>query len=141
MFRLTEKETNIIGVETGFYRIKKDYSSSFIPDKCGNQRELNSLFLGQQKLGQLEDYEDKLKIDLLRGLEAMDKGCYAYYADDKEPAFIEPDDIKIMRGGIAVGFYPEEWNHNKRMSGQMCHFGCPFENYGKTWALTREELL
>ena len=93
------------------------------------------------KLGQLEDYEDKFKIDLLKGLEAMYKGCYAYYAIDKEPAFIEPDDIEIMRGGIAVGFYPEEWNHNKRMSGQMCRFGCPVENYGKTWALTKEELL
>ena len=94
----------------------------------------------ENKLGQLEDYEDKFSIDLLKGLEAMDKGCYAYYAVDKEPAFIEPGDITIMRGGIAVAFYPEEWNHNKWMRGQMCRFGCPFENYGKTWAITLEEL-
>ena len=124
--RLTEKETNIIGVETGFYRLKKDYSSSFILDKCGNQRELNSLFLGQQKLGQLEDIEEELGIDLLSLINALCHGIRIF--DDGYP-YNDRVDL-IYSSSNPCGFKGRVSDH--------CVF---FKDYGKTWCLTKEELL
>ena len=117
--RLTEKETNIVGLETGFYRIKKDNSNSCITDKCGNQRELNSLFLGQQKLGQLEDIEEKYGIDLIKFVEAVMSG---YYVKETSENYWESP-ISIL-----------EYNAMKNFKELLA------KDYKIKWALTREEL-
>ncbi len=129
--RLTEKETDIIGVETGFYRLKKDYSNSFIPDKCGNQRELNSVFLGQQKLGQLEDIEDEFGIDLI----TLFKACQQKYVFVKN-AFGEINSRELYYIDIytKIIVYYFEYQPERQLMYQHLNM------YGITWALTREEL-
>ena len=133
--RFTEKETNITGLETGFYRIKKDNSNSFITDNCGYKRELNSLFLGQQKLGQLEDTEEKLGINLnlLPTLLKIKKGD-KIYAIDGTLVEAEVTSNSLVSGELMVfAHYPHK--------GTMYTPVCPYSKYGKTWALTKEELL
>ena len=124
--RLTEKETNIIGLETGFYRIKKDNSNSCIADNCGNQRELNSLFLGQQKLGQLEDIEQELGIDLKVLFKAL------------EGIYIKPDNIYV---GSPYLCFAENEIRKLELQFKVADTWFKVKDYGKTWALTKEELL
>ena len=128
--RLTEKETNIVGVETGFYRIKKEDSNSFIVDNCGNHRELNNLFLGQQKLGKLEDIEEEFGIDLLTFFKIR-KHCY-----DRKPIFIKGKKGIIMSSCRVELCYKSVAVHTGDYGADIYSL----KNYGKTWALTKEEL-
>ena len=92
------------------------------------------------KLGQLEDIEEKLGIDFTILWKAITQGVYACYSVDKEPAYIEPDSVYILKDRLSVGFYPEDWKNDKLMHGKECRWGCPYNRYGITWALTKEEL-
>lgn len=75
------------------------------------------------KLGQLEDLEDKLEIDLITLFKALKDGIY--YANDysKRPRLYYSDDYKCWCFEIGLGAYVIK-----------------LKDYGKTWALTREEL-
>ena len=130
--RLTEKETNIIGLETGFYRIKKDNCNSFITDNCGNHRELNSLFLGQQKLAQLEDIEEELGLDLIILFKALKSGVYYYIGQQLTRDYVSLISKYLTNYNDKLGYDFITMFEKKLLL---------FEDYGKTWALTKEELL
>lgn len=76
------------------------------------------------KLGQLEDIEEELDIDLIIGGKALINGIYT-----KQFGYISGDSLAIEKYRICIP--------SKSMS-------LPFVGrvgYGKTWALTKEELL
>lgn len=85
------------------------------------------------KLGQLEDIEEELGIDLITLFKAR-KGIYyknalgtIYLIDPLEPYNF---DIDLFNESIYVEYYNKP--HRNRSFA--------FSDYGKTWALTKEEL-
>ncbi|MCR4661654.1 MAG: hypothetical protein K5765_06635 [Clostridia bacterium] len=87
-----------------------------IPDKeeCDN---------AENKLGQLEDIEDELGIDLITLFKALKNGFYT-------------KNVHYTGYGMGVSIiqkclWNEEWQDDVYY----------FKDYGKTWALTKEELL
>lgn len=113
-------------------------------DKLGFYKAIN-------KLGELEDIEDELGIDLIALFKAMKNGIWSKgsFYDDKisdTPTFIARPEISLC------GYY-EEVNDDcetiKREENVWCIYTYDFElqirqtmlkDYGKTWALTKEEL-
>ena len=91
--------------------------SSISANKCWN------------KLGQLEDIEDELGIDLIKVcLFALNGGYYKGESPSATPTHIAKEDIK-------TNFAFEQFD---------CYEGdlqLYFKDYGKTWALTKEKLL
>ena len=88
--------------------------------------DLEHLQLVADKLGQLEDYEDELGIDLI-ALKTAQKGFYSKYFD----SYVKP--IRIVIFEEATRPYIEV-HHNKMIKLIF------IDEYGKTWALTKEEL-
>lgn len=89
------------------------------------------------KLGQLEDIEDELGIELLTLLKARN-GFYAY--DE------EYDKIIFYKDDLWINIESEMLGGSKliKIEGNVhfiSHSQCEFKDYGKTWALTKEELL
>ncbi len=79
-----------------------------------------------QKLGQLEDIEDELGIDLIILLKAVKDGVWVrhpYNSIDYEPFRID---------------YCSDYKTGEE---EMYICGMEIKNYGKTWALTKEDLL
>lgn len=104
------------------------------------------------KLADLEDVEDELGIDLKVLFKALKNGIWSkggYYSDvlEKEPHFVERPEIGLC------SYYDEvDENYNTILSDRdvMCIYTYDYEimvrqtrlkDYGKTWALTREDLL
>lgn len=77
------------------------------------------------KLGRLEDIEEELGIDLLTFFKALRSGIHVI--DDGYP-YDDRVDL-IYSSSIPCGFKGKVSDH--------CVF---FKDYGKTWALTKEEL-
>lgn len=76
------------------------------------------------KLGKLEDIEDELGIDLVTLFKAVSCGCYL---KDKNGKVAFSGDVSICYKYVVIVYDKEKyfmWN----------------VNYGKTWALTKEEL-
>ena len=71
------------------------------------------------KLGQLEDIEDELGIDLITLFKALSCGAWERGKDN----MLNFDDCKLLYKRIQIG--------------SNVHW---LSNYGKTWALTKEEL-
>lgn len=94
----------------------------------GDFRPKNNALLSDcvQKLGQLEDIEDELGIDLITLFKANLKGVYLKDLDVKFPV--------MLRMG--------EFNHaiSLHTSTHLGNVMLKVEDYGKTWALTKEEL-
>ena len=109
-----------------------------------------------EKLLQLEDIEDELGIDLLTLFKAMKNGFWGkgeFYGttcpNRKDIHFSKPEDIFL-----AVTWYDEIENEDDYQFSftdehALCLFEMNYENivyevrvkdYGRTWALTREEL-
>ena len=121
--RLTEKNN------TGYLTAQKYFPSK----EFENKNELESAALLLNKLGQLEDIEEELGIDLITLFKILKRKhiyCVQKYCKEIQQM--------IMYGecdltGIFVyeeGFeYPE------------CSHHLSYKDYGKTWALTKEELL
>ena len=91
------------------------------------------------KLGQLEDIEDELGIDLIILFKALKNGVYVRLLDYTKPTFkktfidsynmnIKSENIDIRRDILYNGF---------DLTGGHLYY---FKDYGKTWALTKEEL-
>ena len=78
-----------------------------------------------QKLGELEDIEEELGIDLVTLLKAVKNGIFC-----KQP------DGYIDYYPFRIGYWVDFMSHKKGML--VC--GMNIEDYGKTWALTKEEL-
>lgn len=79
------------------------------------------------KLGQFEDIEEDFEIDLIKLFKAVQNGFY-----DNEGNYYEPYDYLIDLDSSCLRENFEEYIKAKTFS---------FEDYGQTWALTKEELL
>ena len=78
-----------------------------------------------QKLGQLEDVEEELGIDLIILIKALKNGCYV------KPWTEIKHTYEIRTGSNNIDLFLLDENDNDYS----------LKDYGKTWALTREELL
>ena len=122
--RLTEKN------ETGFV---KDIIY-FPSDELENKSEIEISKLLLTKLGQLEDIEEELGIDLLTLFKAL-SGSYAVKEDDGSivvewscPRFYAP---AVFGHGFNSWISIRPRDEEKQLY---------LKDYGKTWALTREEI-
>lgn len=80
-----------------------------------------------QKLGQLEDIEDELGIDLIALFKILKtKECYS--KEDGECLI-----MGINKNGVIL--MPKKFPFGE------CEFTAPFAELGKTWALTKEDFL
>ena len=84
---------------------------------------------GTQKLGQLEDFEEELGIKLLTLFKALKNGVYVKNLNSDKSGF-------YYRKVECLFFRLKQ----KAIVTQGCN-DYPFKGYGKTWALTKEELL
>lgn len=97
------------------------------------------------ELGQLEDIEDELGIYLITLFKALNKGFYIKY--NNKIVHIHPDKhitINFWYKTINVFIPPKFFIDCKKgtdYSSEEIDEEYEFEDYGKTWALTREELL
>ena len=94
-----------------------------------NGREDEIEFDVLNKLCQLEDIEDELGIDLITLFKANNEG--AYFKEDLRP-YIANIDLKHKCVRLV--------KHYEAENDFDCHY-VMFKDYGKTWALTKEELL
>lgn len=104
------------------------------------------------KLGELEDIEEKLGIDLVTLFEALENGIWIKidnwafgYGIEKTPVFIKKVDIGYQD-------YDEVDKNYKLIIDEknvLCIYELPYDgldrcarikDYGRTWAMTREEL-
>ena len=76
------------------------------------------------KLGQLEDIEEELGIDLLTLFKVLKNGCYVKPWKEIKYSY------EIRTGSDNIHLFLLDENDNDYS----------FKDYGKTWALTREEL-
>ena len=76
------------------------------------------------KCGQLEDIEDELGIDLITLFKALEKGIYI--KSDASPCPY----CCLLRDDLVLVMYDDIYQHEYLP-----------KDYGKTWALTKEELL
>lgn len=83
--------------------------------------------LGMNKLGQLEDAEEKLGIDFEIFVKALENGFYRYRSTARNNVicFIAKPKVNMKQKCFTYGSYGKSY----------------FKDYGNTWALTREELL
>lgn len=127
--RLTEKETNEVYLGTA-YKLKDLIFDEKI-NKPLQEAALNNLRSSAiNKLGQLEDWEDKLKIDLNIILHALFYGFYGINHTGKIKKYdISNSDIYIHSTHILTCEDGYEFGDEFM-----------FNEYGKTWALTKEEL-
>ena len=83
------------------------------------------------KLGKLEDIEEELGIDLITLFKALKKGVYVKF--DSYFGNIGELDIKIVKdNATGVCYRNKKWYLQEEET--------LVKDYGKTWALTREEL-
>lgn len=82
------------------------------------------------KLGALEDIEEKLKIDLCVMFKAMKNGIFTTYLCEERGGYIPPHDLVVWEGQL----------YRKPMGQPFNTDMFPFWKYGKDWALTKEEL-
>lgn len=87
------------------------------------------VILGRNKLGQLEDIEEKRQVDFKILDEALEKGVYARCKDGN---------IRYL-GGF-VSFYKSHGVYWIKASNCLWQFTAPFAQYGNSWAITKEEL-
>lgn len=101
-----------------------------------------------EKLGKLEDIEDELGFDLILLEKICQSGVYCYKRAIKSFNFVNKkldEIIHIQNSDIHVQFFGV---YNKKRIGvsilgsiDFCFHSLPIKDYGKTWALTKEELL
>ena len=96
------------------------------------------------KLGQLEDLEDELEIDLLTLFKALNKGFYIKY--NNKIVHIPPDKnitVNFWYNIINVSIPPKFFIDCKKGTDYLSEEIDEeywFKDYGKDWALTKEEL-
>ena len=86
---------------------------------------IKSIDVCMNKLGQLEDIEEELGIDLITLFKALKNGCYV------KPWTEIKHSYEIRTGSDNIHLFLLDENDN--------HYS--LKDYGKTWALTKEELL
>ena len=119
MNRFTERDkyddVNIIGVNSARLYEELDYDEDL------------TLTFALNKFAYLEDIEEEIGISLIKLSKAKKNGAYVLYKQDKSIRFIEAKDIN----SIELDFFAL----NTTYAGFLY-----FSDYGKTWALTRQEL-
>ena len=85
-----------------------------------------------QKLGQLEDIEEELGIDLITLFKALKNGVY-YYSNSQ----LTKDSVNLINQFLCSGIH-NELKYDLITSFERKIFN--FKDYGKTWALAKEEL-
>ena len=116
MTRLTKKSYETLGGPLGGY-----YTS----EPIGIEFEAKMI----NKLGKLEDIEEDLGVDLIKLLTA-DKIYYKAHGEIESNIF----DVSFYSFLILVRVYHSPYRKDDE------HFAFSFNDYGKTWAFTREEL-
>ena len=90
------------------------------------------------KLGKLEDIEEELGIDLITLFKALKDGIWTnqeqWYGDEKQGK-IRFFQVRLLLEENAIGCI-----HNSMWKGEEVIRTLYFKDYGKTWALTKEEL-
>ena len=90
------------------------------------------------KLGALEDIEEELGIDLITLFKALRNGIWTnqeqWYGDEKQGK-IRFFQVRLLLEENAIGCI-----HNSMWKGKEVIRTLYFNDYGKTWALTKEEL-
>lgn len=99
--------------------------------RCNNGFDIDNALL---KLGKLEDIEDELGIDLLTLMKALMNGFYVVDGTFHTISF-ERDNIRIEEFDLDSGGQWYICFENSDYGGDY-----PLSEYGKTWALTKEEL-
>lgn len=90
---------------------------------------VEDIYLKNAKLGKLEIIENKIKFPLEKAFECLEKGAYKFNFLRK----IEHCDIRgIEINGLSA--------ISKICSSAECDELLRYEEYGKTWAATKEEL-
>ena len=90
-----------------------------------------------QKLGQLEDIEDELGIDLITLFKALKSGVYRWRIDvygDYDKSFNK----KVFQD-VELDISSKKLYHISEISGTPT-WELKLKDYGKTWSLTKEEL-
>lgn len=143
-------------------RLTKKYKEDYFVNtdnreltKLDIENDHNSSQIIRNKLGQLEDIEEKHGIDLVTLFKALENGawlrkgymgtCYI----DGEPIFIEPQNLKLTLYPYYAECMEEENCSCGPFETALCLHDMNYEDvaniakvkdYGKTWALTKEEL-
>ena len=90
------------------------------------------------KLGKLEDIEEEIGIDLFTLFKALRDGIWTNqeqcYGDEKQGK-IRFFQVRLLLEENAIGCI-----HNSMWKGEEVIRTLYFKDYGKTWALTKEEL-
>lgn len=117
MNRLTEKV--YCGYDVSDRKLKNDYTDE-------------EIFKVLQKLGRLEDIEEELGIDLITLFKALKKGIFVTY--DSDFGMTNKPKIKILKDtATGICYRDKKWYIQEN--------DALIKDYGKTWALTKEELL
>ena len=108
--------------------LKEKYG--FYPLWCGNTGWVANE--GTDKLGKLEDIEEELGIDLTIYFGALKDGVYYYSNSQLTKDFVYP-----------ISNFLTDYNDKLSYSfmTKFEHRLLSFDDYGKTWALTKEELI
>lgn len=112
--RLTEKENN-------GYRVKTDNPNTSIAMDISN---------AIQKLGQLEDIEDELGIDLITLFKALKNGIWVKHQ------LGQVYKVQARLYDLIIDSFSEKLKWCFLANTMLIDF----KDYGKTWALTKEEL-
>ena len=87
------------------------------------------------KLGQIEDYEEKFSIDALTLFKALENGIYVkseiFYGNISTNTYLHKPIDSICKDCVVYEHYYE---------GETHYECCDFKDYGKSWALTEKEL-
>ena len=105
---------------------------SMIPYRLKDE-ELSTKLDSIHKLGMLEDIEEELGIDFIKLFRALKYGIYCFTSQKR----LTHNYVRLVSNDIGVGV------RDKVSYSFMTIFGeqiLLFEDYGKTWALTEEEL-
>lgn len=118
------------------YDLIGNYNSN-IEEFTNNHKLRNSVL---NKLGQLEDIEEELGVDLITLFKALKHGFFAkdvtMYHLTGELSENQKLDPKYLRLNMWYGCI--EWENIWNPMDDLHEYY--FKDYGKTWALTREEL-
>jgi len=117
----------------------KPSDESMFPYKLKDE-ELSTELDGVHKLGQLEDIEEELGIDLITLFKAFENGIWIKFNMGSRTYNWKTGETKET--GDQVVFHKAPY---KILAENIAYFRRLFEkeyteNYGKTWALTKEEL-
>ena len=109
------------------YLESENYFADEISEDATEEERNKYLYSIIDKLGQLEDIEDELDIDLITLFKALKDGIYTYLKNFKTGS------VELYHAYIEIHSFQEF----KVFDGCFMRF----KDYGKTWALTKEELL